>query len=95
MQNVGILKNKYLQGIIIGIFFLLIGICFILHSINNSLSNDIKQKTYIETDSIVVDYDINEKTNLKAVIVEYEVDGNKYKKISDIYTNVPNNINVS
>ena len=79
------------KTLIIGILFFVLGIALGIYSFISIKNHDEKAKTYIESNSVVVDYnyDVNENGDeLRAIIVEYEVDGRKYRKESNDYSTV-------
>lgn len=88
MQFVQTKSMKSWQGILFGLIFVFVGIGLLLFSISNIIKYNQKNKTYTETTSIVVDY-ANNTDGLKAIIVEYKVDGIAYKKQSNTYSNTP------
>ena len=79
------------SGIFMGLIFLVIGICLLLFSFSSIKSHNEKSKSYVEIDSIVVDYKIN-SDGLQAIIVEYVVDGQTFTKESNSYSNMPKDI---
>ena len=79
------------QGILFGIIFIIFGILFLFISISTIKTYNEKNKTYIETNSKVVDYEYNED-GLQAIVVEYVVNGETYKKVSNTYSNMPQEI---
>ena len=79
------------KTLIIGIVCLLIGIALGVYSFFSIKNHDEQSKTFIETNSVVVDYKIDVDENgeeLRAIIVEYEVDGRKYRKESNDYSTI-------
>lgn len=76
-----------IKGLILGLIFLAVGIGVLFMGASQKEAYDAKNATYIETTAIVVDYDYN-SDGLQAIIVEYEVDGEKYTKISNTYSNM-------
>ena len=89
--NVQAKELKPGQGIIFGILFTLIGIGLLFYSFTTIKNYNEKNKTYKEATSVVVDYDRNDE-GLEAIIVEYTVNGQKYRKTSNTYSNVAKSI---
>lgn len=79
------------QGVLMGIVFVIFGLAFLFFSISSIKSYNEKSKTYTEITSNVVDY-VYDNEGLRAIVVEYVVDGETYQKTSDTYTNVPKSI---
>lgn len=75
------------QGILFGLIFLFAGIEVLLLSVSTIKSYNEKNETYKEVTSVVVDYDYNDD-DLEAIIVEYVVDGQTYRKKSNTYSSV-------
>ncbi len=88
VQNVQTKPMRPLQGILFGVIFAIVGICILLFSVLNIRNYNQKNETYIETTSKVVDYAYNDE-GLEAIIVEYTVDGQSYRKTSNSYSNMP------
>ena len=84
------------KGLIIGIVVLIIGIGLGIFSYFNIKSYNEKDKTYKEAEAVIVDYnyeiDTDNGDELRAIIVEYEVDGRKYRKESDSYSTITKSI---
>ena len=78
--------------IVMGIIFFLAGIgigIFTVHKINDYKEHN---KTYTEIVSKVVNYKYNDEHTLRAIIIEYEVDGTTYQKASNTYSKFPKKI---
>ena len=67
-------EMKPWQGVLFGIVFAIVGIFLIIFSIKTIKEYKEKDKTYVETTAVVVDYDMN-SDGLEAIIVEYTVNG--------------------
>lgn len=83
------------KGLIIGIITLLIGIGLGVYSFFNIKSYNEKNDTYIEAESVVVDYKYDRDTEgneMRAIIVEYEVNGQKYRKESTSFSSITKSI---
>ncbi len=83
------------KGLIMGVLALLIGIGLLVYSYFTIKSYNEKNKTFVETESTVVDYqyDTNEEgQELRAIIVEYIVDGRTYKKESTSFSTITESI---
>lgn len=83
------------KGLIIGIVAVLVGIGLLVYSFFNIKSYNEKNSKYIETESVVVDYDYDtdeEGNEMRAIIVEYDVNGTKYKKKSTSYSTIVESI---
>ncbi len=91
MQFVHTKPMKSWQGIIFGLIFAVVGIWILLVSISSIKSYYQKNKTYTEITSVVVDYANNDE-GLKAIIVEYIVDGKTYRQQSTLYSSMPKSI---
>lgn len=91
-----IVTNIDKKGLIIGIVALLVGIGLGIFSYFNIKSYNEKDKTYKDTEAVIVDYnyeiDTDNGDELRAIIVEYEVDGRKYRKESDSYSTITKSI---
>lgn len=88
MQFVQTKPMKPWQGILFGLIFSIVGIVLLFFSVKTITSYNQKNKTYTEITSVVVDYAYDDE-GLKAIIVEYKVDGKSYKKQSNSYSNMP------
>ena len=83
------------KGLIMGVLALLVGIGLLVYSYFTIKTYNEKNSTYVETESTVVDYkyDINEEgQELRAIIVEYTVDGRTYKKESGSFSTITESI---
>lgn len=83
------------KGLIMGVLALLIGIGLLVYSYFTIKTYNEKNSTYVETESTVVDYqyDTNEEgQELRAIIVEYVVDGRKFKKESTSFSTITKSI---
>ena len=84
--------NNPKVGVIFGIIFALIGVGLIIFSFINIKNYNEKNKTFIEVNATVIDYkDTYDEDGdlLRAIIVEYEVDGTNYRKTSSSSTTNP------
>ena len=68
----------------VGVGFIILGYVVFMHGYNHMEELKNKNSSYVETMATIVGHDENSK-RLQAVIVEYTVDGVKYKGTSDIY----------
>jgi hypothetical protein len=82
---------KPLNVILFGLLFTIIGVGLLIISIASIITYNKKNKAYIETSSVIVDYAYNDE-GLQAIIVEYKVDGKEYRKKSNAYSNSPKSI---
>lgn len=87
-QPVEVKELKPWQGLLLGMVFTIIGIVILYFGISSINEHNLKKETYTEVTSKVVEYEYN-SDGLQAIVVEYIVDGQTYKKISDVYTDVP------
>lgn len=83
--------NKPWQSLLFCLIFLVVGIGLIIYGINSNATLKEKSARFIETQAIVVDYDYN-SDGLAAIVVEYEVNGNKYLKTSSSSSSSPKSI---
>lgn len=72
-------RSNPIVSIIVGVIFVFIGVFMITLSISSMKSYNEKSKTFIETDSKVVDYKYRGNQE-RTPIVEYEVHGIRYEK---------------
>lgn len=79
------------QEALLGLIFIIIGIVLLCFAVSSIKTYNEKNDTFIETTSKVVDYKYNDE-GLQAVVVEYTVNGQTYKKISNSYSNAPKTI---
>lgn len=84
------IKNSILM-IIFGMIFIGFGCGMIGITIEKIKEYNEKNSSYVETTSRVVDYR-EDDNGLKAIVVEYVVDGVSYYKDSDGYSNKPKKI---
>lgn len=85
-QNIQSKPIKSWQGILIGLIFLFAGISLLIYSIFTINTYNEKNATFVETTATVVDYNYDSE-GLKAIVVEYTVNGETYKKASTTYSN--------
>ena len=78
-------KSSPILGILISVVFVAVGIGMSIFAINTIKKYNEKNKTYIEVTAIGVDYDYDDD-NAASLIVEYTVNGVKYRKASNLYT---------
>lgn len=76
---------------IFSLIFVIIGLIILVPGLIGLKSYNDKKEKYIEKDAAIIDYSINEEY-LKAIIVQYEVDGEIYTKQDNIYTSDPKEI---
>lgn len=79
------------QEKVIGLLFFVIGIALLIYSYSTITEYKEKDSSYIETTSVVVDYDYD-SDGLQAIIVEYTVEGVVYRKTSNTYSNNPKDV---
>ncbi len=80
------------QKILFGSIFLIIGVSLLAFSYFHIQDYQRKSQTYVSTTAYVVDYQENSSDDLVAIIVEYVVDGQTYRKTSNVYSNTPRSI---
>ena len=84
------------KALIFGIIAILIGIGLGVYSYFSIKSYNEKDKLYKEIEAVVVDYnyqyDDENNTELRAIIVEYLVDGRTYRKESTSYSSIVRSI---
>ena len=73
------------KSLVTGIILIVFGIIFLVYSILSIVFYNKKNSSYIEIEAVVKEYkeDIN---GLKAIVVEYEVDEEKYQLVSNSYS---------
>lgn len=76
------------KGIFLGLAFIIMGIGLLVVAVMQMDKINNKKETYIETTATVVAYAHN-TNDLEAIIVEYQVDGNSYRKQSNTYSIMP------
>lgn len=81
-------RMKPWQGILFGLVFALIGSGLIWFSVNIITEYNKKNSEFRQVTGQVVDYNYNDD-GLQAIIVEYTVDGQSYRKTSNSYSNMP------
>ena len=84
------IKNSILM-IVFGMFFVVFGCWLIGFTVETIKEYNEKNSHYVETTSRVVDYRVDSE-GLKAIVVEYVVDGISYYKDSNGYSNRPKKI---
>lgn len=84
-------RIKPWQGILFGLIFAVVGIGLLFFSIKTITSYNEKNSTYTQLTAEVTDYATDDE-GLKAIIVEYQVNGNTYTKTSNAYSNTPKSI---
>lgn len=89
--NVQTRQMRPWQGVLFGLIFTTVGIALLCFAVSTIKSYNEKNETFIETSSKVIDYKYNDD-GLKAIVVEYVVDGQTYQKISNSYSNMPKGI---
>ncbi len=82
---------KLWQEVLAGLFSIALGILVLYFSISSIKTYNEKNEVYVETTSKVVDYKYD-NDGLKAIVVEYVVDGQTYRIVSGSYTNMPKSI---
>lgn len=91
VQTAYVRPMKPWQGFLLGLIFAIIGFAILCSSVSSIKVYNEKNETYIETNSKVVDYTYNDE-GLQAIIVEYVVDGQTYKKYSNTYSTAAQSI---
>lgn len=76
------------QEILLGLVLTIVGICLLVYSVFTIRTYNQKKAIYTETSSVVVDYAYDDE-GLEAIIVEYTVNGQTYRKQSNSYSNMP------
>lgn len=79
------------QGVLFGLIFVIVGIALLCFAVSSIKTYNEKNETFVETTSKVVDYKYDDE-GLQAIVVEYVVDGQTYRKVSNSYSNVPKSI---
>lgn len=79
------------QGILFGLIFAIIGGALLWFSVSSIKTYNDKNETFKPVVATVVDYNQNDE-GLQAIVVEYEVDGETYRKASNSYSNMPKSI---
>jgi len=79
------------QGVLFGLIFVIVGIALLCFAVSSIKTYNEKNETFVETTSKVVDYKYNDE-GLQAIVVEYVVDGQTYRKVSNSYSNMPKSI---
>jgi len=90
--------NKPWQMLLFALPFLLFGIFMMIFSINMIVDTKQKSEIYVETQGIVVDHRYNydsDGDDTTSIVVEYTVDGKKYRKTSSLGTSNPKPIGTS
>lgn len=82
---------KKWQVILFSFVFIGFGVLFLILSVSNIKTYLEKNKKFTATTATVVDYNTNDE-GLYAIVVEYEVDGIKYTKVSSTYSSMPQSI---
>lgn len=81
-------------SMLLGVIFIIIGFYIINNGLNDLKNDKDKYKDYIEINATIVGHDENSK-RLQAIIVEYIINGKKYRKTSDKYTDEYKKINTT
>lgn len=71
-----------------GIIFILAGIVTLYFAGRNIADRAYKNDFYVPVTGVVVDYAYSDDMDTQAIIAEYEVDGNTYKKKSNNYSSL-------
>lgn len=87
----GVRHIKSWQGILFGVLFIVVGVALLIYAVKTISSYNEKSQTYQEVIGYVIDYDYN-NDGLRSIIVEYQVNGKTYKKISNEYSDNPRTI---
>jgi len=82
---------KLWQGVLFRLIFVIVGIALLCFAVSSIKTYNEKNETFVETTSRVVDYKYNDE-GLQAIVVEYVVDGQIYRKVSNSYSNMPKSI---
>lgn len=80
-----------MNELLIGLLLTIVGTLVLCYSISNIITYNKKNEIFIETTSRVVDYNVD-SDGLRAIVVEYEVDGQTYRMASKSYSNIPKSI---
>lgn len=84
-------RMKPWQGVIFGLLFVIVGVGLGIFAANSISSYNEKDSAFVETVAEVIQYKYN-SDGLRAIVVEYEVDGNTYTKVSNSYSSSPKSI---
>ena len=79
------------QGILFGLIFAIIGAAVLWFAVSSIKTYNDKNETFKPVVATVVDYNQNDE-GLQAIVVEYKVDGEIYRKASNSYSNMPKSI---
>ncbi|MGN1371957.1 MAG: DUF3592 domain-containing protein [Candidatus Coprovivens sp.] len=90
-SNVKPKQMKPWHGVLFGLIFFVVGIALLYFSFLTIKTYSEKNKTFVEITSKVVDY-VSDDEGLQAIVVEYEVDGQTYQKVSNVYSSMPKSI---
>ena len=80
-----------MKQILLSLLFLIIGVGLLVYSFYRIKDYNEKNKIFEETEARVVDHEHQDEDNY-AIVVEYTVDGNTYRKTSSTSTNHPKSI---
>ncbi len=86
-----VIRMRSIQGIFVGLILAIVGVVFAIFAINSIATYNEKSSTFVNTVAEVVEHKTN-SDDLKAVVVEYEVDGQIYTEASKSYTSNPQSI---
>ena len=84
-------RMKLWQSIIFGLVFVVAGVGLGIIAANRIASYNEKNSVFVETVAEVVKYKYN-SDDLRAIVVEYEIDGTTYTKVSSSYSSHPKRI---
>lgn len=84
-------RMKPWQGVIFGLLFVIVGVGLGIFTANSISSYNEKDSAFVGTVAEVIQYKYNSE-GLRAIVVEYEVDGNTYTKVSNSYSSSPKSI---
>lgn len=82
---------KSWQGILFGAIFAIIGAALLWFAVSTIKTYNEKSEIFKPAIATVVDYNQNSE-GLQAIVVEYEVGGETYRKASNSYSNMPKSI---
>ncbi len=91
-ENNDINVSKKSHPLLFSLIFFSIAIVLCVISVSEFLIYKQKNETFIEVIGKIVDYNSDKDDRLRAIIAEYEVDGQKYELNSKKYVDIPDSI---
>lgn len=87
-ESVDVKKSSFGKSLLFSFAFFFVGVLLAIISVNQILTHIEKGNNYTETIGKVISHNMNNNL-LRAIVAEYEVDGEKYEITSKRYTNNP------